>query len=383
MKEVISHLPMSPRLNPELGYWNIHCQAKIASNLTNRPYVLSTNLLGEKPNKTTDLSSTKSFLDNLGITPELVWRDDTDESLHFVSSIISRGINEGWIRCQEEEIFICQCGKTEFLNREENLARRQARSTYDVDGEAVKCKVCKKRAVLKRRPCLLIRLPESFDFSGIDFYPEYAKKEVEQFVRFFLGKEYLISRSTPRPVLIEVGEKNFWIDVDLCWIPFFGHLQEAHRMKIEILFTGNRTLKQVGLLLLVNELLAARPPSMIISTPYIDIDFGDKPHLKAEELLSSNGRGAIRVFLGQTMGATNKQVSLPSSEIYLIKKALENYQALKQLFSGEGSEEGVDFRIFLNPRNMNIVKGILKKLRSKKRHSLTPYEQDLLRAILR
>lgn len=383
MKEVISHLPMSPRLNPELGYWNIHCQARIASNLTNRPYVLSANLLGEKPNKNTDLSSTISFLGNLGFTPELVCRDDTDESLRFVRSIISRGINEGWIGCQDEEIFICPCGKTEFLNREENLARRQARSTYDVNGEAVKCKVCKERAVLERKPCLLIRLPESFDFSGIDCYPDYAKKEIKQFIRFFLGKEYLISRNTPRPVLIEVGEKNFWIDVDLCWIPFFYYLQEAHRMKVEILFTGNRTLKQVGLLLLINELLGARPPSMIISTPYIDIGFGNKPHLKSEELLSSNGRGAIRVFLGQTMGATNKQISLPSSEIYFIKKALENYQALEQLFFGEGSEEGVDFRIFLNPRNINIVKKILKKLRSEKKPPLTPYEQDLLWSILR
>jgi hypothetical protein len=123
MKEVITHMPMSPRINPELGYYGIHTQAHIISNLEETPYFLTGNELGSKGER--EIESMKVVLgdlEKLGIHPSGIWKDSDESNISFIRDLISAGVNNGFIRRESREIFLCPCGKTEFPNSLENLS---------------------------------------------------------------------------------------------------------------------------------------------------------------------------------------------------------------------------------------------------------------------
>jgi len=377
MKEVITHMPMSPRSNPELGYYGIHTQAHIISNLEGTSYFLTGNELGNKRKREIEsLEMVLNDLEKLGIHPSGIWRDSDESNISFIQKLVSAGVNNGLVTMENREIFLCPCGKTEFLNLPENLCSGSRKKTYEIEGGGIRCKVCGQQASLERVKCLIFKLPQA-EFPYIKIYPSYAQEELKKHFNFFSGKDYLLSRSTSRPIAIQVDNDRFWLDVDFGWIPFIYHLQQESRLKVEVLLTGHKTLKQVALSLLVAKILGGYLPSRIIVTPYINIDFGKRPHLKAKEFLSQNEGVVARFFLAQTLGADRKEIWLASSDVYLIAKALENLRGLNRPTGERPSLEH-----FLNRGNSCRIRGISKKLRGGKYDQLENIEQWLLWAII-
>jgi hypothetical protein len=169
------------------------------------------------------------------------------------------------------------------------------------------------------------------------------------------------------------------VDSDFYWIPFIFHLQQKMRIKVEVLLTGHKTLKQVALSLLMAKRLGAVLPAVIIAAPYINIDFGGKPPLKASEFLSCNGAEVTRFFLAQALGADRKLIFLQSSEAYLIARALEN---LPSEGLNRPTGERPSLENFLHRSNSCLIRGISKKLRGRRYEQLEDIEEWLLWAIL-
>ena len=372
MQEVVSHLPVAPCANPELGYFNQQNQSGAIARINGYPYVLTNNILGEKSQRESELPAHLAFLEESGISFQDRWVDNDRSNEKYVIATVQRGINEGWIVEQNREVFMCGCGKTEFLNTPENLHEGQDRTTYTVCNGEVTCKLCGDEAVMRDRDVLVMNLPER-EIPYVDIYPNYARLEIEELLKFFKGKEYLLSRNTPKPFSINIEEKKYWIDADMGWLPFIHNLQENNQYRVDVLLTGSRTLKQVALALLVNGRLKANLPSMIISTPRIDIDFGKRPHRNAAEFLEQSGGDVTKVFLAQALGADDKSLILQSSGAYWVAKSLEKYSREVLL-----PEKMPDLKQFINPRNKAVLDVLLKKLRGGKTEQLTNYEKALM-----
>lgn len=178
---------------------------------------------------------------------------------------------------------------------------------------------------------------------------------------------------------VSIGEERFWVDSDFYWIPFIYHLQQEMKIKVEILLTGHKTLKQVALSLLMAKRLGAVLPEIVIATPYININFGERPPLKTKEFLSQNGSEVTRFFLGQSLGADRKLICLQSSEAYLIARALENLPSV-ELKRPTGEKPPLEN--FLRGGNSCRIRGISKKLRRGEYEQLENIERWLLWAIL-
>lgn len=372
MKEVISHLPIAPRVNTELGYFNQPNQASAIAKITGEPYILTTNLMSVKSSREAEFSEHLAFLENSGIEYQDQWVDNDETNRKYVLATIQRGISDGWIVEQSKEVFLCGCGKTEFLNTPENLHGNQVRTTYTVCADKVTCNLCGEEATLVDKDVLVMRLPET-EIPYVDIFPNYARAEIEQFLRFFKGKDYLLSRTNPRPLSVCIKDKSYWIDADMGWLPFIHNLQESKQYRVDVLLTGNRTLKQVALALVINGILKAKLPSMIISTARVDIDFGRRVSLKAPDFLAQNGGEVTKIFLAQALGAEGKSLVLQSNGAYWVAKSLKKYSRSALL-----PESLPNIKEFINPRNRTVLDVLLKKLRNGQVEQLTNYEKALI-----
>lgn len=372
MIETISQMPISPWKDPEIGYYGQLNQASGISKIVDKPYILASNVLGSKTGHQQDILEQMDYLNKAGIKYDDLWLDQDIQNIKYTELIIQQGIKEGWIEHQKRETFLCPCGKTEFLNTEENLHPSQERTTYQIDGTSIVCKLCKGQAILSERDVLVMKLP-NMSVPYVDVYPKYAKSEIEQVLKFFSGKECLISRNSQKLNSVRVDGSEYWIDMDINWLPFMHNLQVNNNYKIDILLTGNRTLKQTALALMFNKILGAQLPSLIISTPHIKVDFGEKPKLKANYFLKQNGSDVTKIFLAQSLGANDKTVIFESKGIYWISKSLEGYVRHEMI-----PEIIPNLKDFLNPKNKEILGNALKKLRSHKEDEITNYEKTLL-----
>lgn len=324
MNNATAHLPIGIRPGSKIGPYELPVAVDLISSMDNTLSVYAINNLGSKkfPQEVIDVNI--DFLKSLGIEPDLIWQDSTIENIQMVCKIIRRGLAEGFIYIREASVYTSRDGSVEFLEVEENLNsginERREIQYYVKDGKAY-LKETGEELNIENRNCLLLRLPDKkYDICTT---PEYGQLELQAMINFYRGKELLISRVAPKDLAIDIGKEYFNIDTDILWLPFLTLVEILHNIHVDKLVTVHRTVKQIALSIMINDLLGTQLPSQIIVLPRVSLDRpkGDELH-KAECFLQTYGPIVTKLFLMSGVGSKRKEVVFPSSLAHWINISL-------------------------------------------------------------
>lgn len=324
-KNLVGQLPISPSVDPKLGYYMTPVAVDALSKFRGTSTVFATNNLGQKVTEGKSVNINLDYLSKLGIIPNNIWIDSDRQNLEAVKALLEKGLKEGWLCVDEREVYYCTSGMIEFIAAEESLhENNNGRTLYYVKSGIPYSTITGEPLVKELRKCLLLKLPQvTPDQLGINIYPDYGNSEFAGLVSNYSGRELLISRiSDNKPLNLDFAGNSFPIDVDICWMPFLYLLQELSDLSIGSLLTSHRTIKQAVLSIMMAKLVGADLPKELIVLPKLKLDFGQNPQLTAEQLLSQFGPQVVKLLLVSTIGTRKKDLVLPSSLIHWIRTSL-------------------------------------------------------------
>lgn len=305
-----------------MGYFEAPVLTGLLAKLQDSGSVLPLNMLGAKRHERSDPEVLTNFLNRLNLPPTIVWEDSSEDSLKLIEECILTGLKRGWITIEKRELFLCSCGKVEILDIEDNLQDFVTdRTIYTKHGETICCKLCNQRTERIEKDCMLLHLPEAS--VDLDIYPQYGASEFNELYSSYAGRQLLISRSTPRPLIVNCFGQEYNIDVDMCWMPFLHLLQAQYSKYVETLLAINVTIKQAVLSIMLCRLLESQLPQRLLVLPKLYINFGNNAKLRAEEVLSIYGPKVTQLFICQALGYPAKRLEIPSSLAFWISKSLE------------------------------------------------------------
>lgn len=210
LKDCITTLPISPIANPNIGLIVLPFLMDVLGKKMNLNKVLSFNVKGEKLyNKQIEDNFPDYLLlcKNLGIHPDFLWRDDQEENIFWVNNFFHQLRKNGYVVKEKTDIMKCLCGAVESLSNAENLSPR--RRIYRDENGRKYCNLCNSEIINSRESVFLFCFPS---FGKIKIFPEFYAKELSKIAEKFSGFKFLISRSRPSALALQIdGEKFFWI----------------------------------------------------------------------------------------------------------------------------------------------------------------------------
>lgn len=323
----VTQMPISPRENPILGFYESPVVTDFLAKVESIDTILPFNTTGiKKGQEQKPVDSTVDYIKRLGIENPFIYIDGKSENLARVSEFLKHGFGKGFIYETRGGIFYSDDGLTEFLDHEDNLTpaiNNRSEYTYYVVNGVPYSKLTNLALKHEIRDCLMLRLPEQQ--LDIEVFPQYAHAEFDALYKQFRGRSILISRLSEKPIKVETGNiRSYNIDPDMYWMPFLHILQEYFFMYAKDLVVVNNTLKQAVLSTMLTQLVEATPPERVIVLPKIDLDFGERSTLRAEEFLRKYGPFVTNMLLLQGIGTQRKEIVLDSSLVHWIKKSFEN-----------------------------------------------------------
>jgi len=360
----VSQLPLSPHEDPKVGFYLSPFAADTLAKIDSKEVVLPFNLLGSKVEAgKRDIEGNLEFLKKIGVVEPRLWRDDTLVHHDTVLEVIEEGQRRGFIFEDARDVFFDSSGRLEFLREDETTQEalnKRREYLYYVKNGRVYSKETGEELICERRRCLLLRYPD-FPSCLIDIYPNYARAEFEQLWRQFSGREVLISRTTEREIQVKLSNgQTANIDPDLYWLPWISAVRKELHLQVGDIVVANKTLKQVVLSLMFNQLLEADQPEKILVLPKLIVK-GNRGIFTAHNLYDKYGPEAVRVALCLGIGSDRKELAIGEELMYLVKLTVEqsrlgSLQNLPVIFS--------DFLPVKN--NAGMIAMSLKKIRQGK-----------------
>jgi len=368
---------MSPRDNAELGFYLLPFIADIIGRCLKTDVVFPINHLGKKAKTASQINEYLEILRQLGINPINIWIDSDPVNLIFARETIEKAIEEKWIVTETRIVYQCECGKTNFLDEQENFQSGGfQRKVYEIkDGEAI-CMACQTIARATQRLCLLLNLP--VEKISLKILPEYAAKEGRELLKFLQDKQLLISKNKLSGITVDTSKGQFQVDVDFFWMIFLASLKK-YGFSVYTLLCGHKTIKHALLAFLMAQRIGVEVPKYIIAIPYLNIDFGNNKHLLANRLLEEQEQLAIRYFLATTLAAKSKEVVLQSRLLYWISHSI---RVDLDKFITSDTESEINIENLIAHYNQQRFQSILANLRKNKISSLSNLDKKLVKIIL-
>lgn len=374
--KTLATLPLSPRLNPSLGFYTIPVVADVLGKATGGKIVQAVNLVGDKPNAKKQLSKHLKTLGILGVDTSFLWLDSNH--LHF-SETIAEGFNRGWITEEQIRIWICPCGKTEIPENADNLLWTEFdATTYSLNGGIPLCNLCQKFSVLRQRKRLMLRLPANIPLFATE--PSYAGSECSAIERQFNSRKLSISRERETGLSVNLSGLEYHLDPDLVWMLFPALASKHFHRPIDVLITGHKTLKHAIIAILVSWQLTGNSPGAVVSLPYIN--FRAKRNTKRIDTLLKKHRGlTIRCLLSYALGSKRKELETRSEQLYWIEHSLSISEEIwaSTPFPADFIQSIRKLWQTFSQQSMN---NLLAKLRGKQFGKLSVEERMILRGIL-
>ncbi|OGZ72917.1 MAG: hypothetical protein A2998_02525 [Candidatus Staskawiczbacteria bacterium RIFCSPLOWO2_01_FULL_37_25b] len=370
MNQVIATLPLSPRQNADIGYYLIPLIANIIASFAGISTVNAVNILGAKETTTQDVDTHFNMLKCLGIASQFQWCDGNEAWNIVLTNLFHKGLAQGWILQDERTIMVCPCGKTEFIVAASTLSKiHGTRKTYEIQDDKVFCLLCQGFATPRTIPCLLIRMPEQVP--SITIIPTYAAAEWNRLAADNRKREILVSRVRETGIQAECVGRKYNIDVDFVWKLLLERLSEKN-IKCLGLVVGHKSIKHALSITMLSSLIGVPIPQFVISTPYISFDFGCQLPINARELVNLHDAEPLRWLLSMAIGCHQKEFTLQSKLIYLIKHSIGTTLNAKN-YDLEQVSADILWRYF----NTKRIQKMLLFLRQNKPELLDPRERHL------
>ena len=317
---VVTTLPTSPRKLPALGFFLLPYLSHLLGRLQDLRVIGPVNLLGARKYGASEADAFETALSHLAIVPDTQWRDSDLAWNSILPVVVTEGLNQGWIRRDVVSVFVCPCGKTEFLNKPSNLVSGNFnRKVYEINDGVPSCLLCKATAVARHQDALLLVLPRHIP--TVSLVPRYAAETWADLIANLSGREIPVSRMRETGLSVTVAGTRFNVDVDVASM-LHPYLLREQGMEIETLVSGNRTLKHTFMATVVSNLLGVPYPKTIVSAPYLTVDFGNREPLNARNIIEQYGAPVARSLLLSGLGSTRKEVIVPSRTIHLVQHSI-------------------------------------------------------------
>lgn len=369
MKEVISHIPITPRVDNEdkstsLGYYAIPVLAEATARYQGSEYVLS---LDDLKTSDRDTALFKDQLARIGLT----WNDEVknrdEEASDLIKRFISKGLEFGYIVQSKRQIATCfnenGCGKSEYLYIPDQPLFSEGKHSNQQDGV---CSICKQRLEIVEKPVLLWNLGSDAGVAKNVIertYPKYAQKEVADQWSHLQGIQMLVSRQRQTQHAVEVRGMTYNIDGDL--INYLNLIRVGGDEVVDY-FSSRGIIRQTLLMAIAlrhyGESESQLPIFVFVPRVNLRSSAGTEilPSLEAYREKGITEL-ALRIFLLQAFGNSQKEITLDTALIYHIGKGLDNRNGVR-VTKVECSPvnmteliEGVDYQ--------RVVRDLVKKMK--------------------
>lgn len=214
---VVVTLPITPRHTPSLGLMLIPFVMDIlGKQMGTTKKVLALNVSGAKlvgANVEPHVCGYLKTCEQIGIVPDIIWRDDQRENVYWISRFFRQLVNDGLIIKAERAIKCCPCRIVETLASADNFS--DARKLYYWSGGVCLCKICQLPVQEEVDNVYLLRIPKStVDFSVT---PAFTGVEIANLAGRFAGSELLISRTRDSAIPLWTGREQIFLDPDFAW----------------------------------------------------------------------------------------------------------------------------------------------------------------------
>jgi hypothetical protein len=256
-------------------------------------------------------------VEDLGIMPDFVWKDDQGENIFWVNKFFHLLKSQGYILKEKADIMRCACGIVESLAKAENISssRRLYRKEYNKNY----CKFCNDEVVVSSESVYFFRFPDLR--KSVAVFPEIYEKELANLIKKFSGFKFLISRRRKSALAIWTGEENIFLDVDFIWQMFLPLLCQ-YGYRPEFLVGGTKNLMACCFAMVMLKLISDQEIKIIIPPYYLAPRRqqlkGEKYLIKA--LFERYDTKTVRLFLATAMNWKRKESVLDFNLLNLISK---------------------------------------------------------------
>lgn len=125
---------------PKLGLTAVPIISSILSQSIKEPYILALNTLDSyKKNREQFIIPYLDELKNQNVNYDEIWVDSNNITMEKLKGIIVTHFDNGFLKNEERNIYICSCGKVEFLDT--GHLNKKAR-LYKVLDSSIQCNEC-------------------------------------------------------------------------------------------------------------------------------------------------------------------------------------------------------------------------------------------------
>jgi hypothetical protein len=303
----VTTLPISPVFQPTLGLSSIPFIMDIFSKRLGMKSVLTLNVNGLKLSgqKRDDVALRYvSILNSIDIKPDNLWMDNYEENLSWVEIFFCQLLSKKHIIKERSPLIKCDCGAVECLQEAE--AASPARTIFLVKEGKKYCKICKNEVKSSNETVYLFKFPSNFVFNGI--FPAFYTREMEALAKKFQGRRFLISKSRPSALEIQVKGKKVTLDVDFVWQLFLPILNR-YGHNPDILIGGSKNLMACCFSIIFYNFIDQKNISLIIPPYYLA---SNRKSLKGEEysienLLKKYDQKTLRLLLSSALNWQKKE----------------------------------------------------------------------------
>ncbi|MCC6290844.1 hypothetical protein IT398_02165 [Candidatus Nomurabacteria bacterium] len=261
-RPVVVTLPITPRHTPGLGLMLIPLVMDIIRQQMDGTGVLALNVNGSKLGSVNVEPHVLGYLkvcQQVGIVPNVVWRDDQQENVYWINQFFKQLTDAGLIFRAKRAVKRCPCRIVETLANAENFS--DARKLYHWTGNVCLCKICQLPVYEESDDVYLFRLPKPK--KGFVVTPEFTQGEIANLASRFTGAELLISRTRQSAIPLWVGRERIFLDPDFTWqlyLPILWHC--GHRPTVMI--GSQKNLFGCYLAMLLLEILVGDQVNLVI-----------------------------------------------------------------------------------------------------------------------
>lgn len=378
--DVITHLPSTPKLDPRIGHWALPVVVDSLKTIeTHQESVTTFNNIGRRSKDETTINDNLQTMSNLGIDSRY-YIDNEPTHLSFINDFLAKGLKENWIRVDEKEVYISDDKRIQFLKTDENLhssMNERGDNLYTVKNGRVYDLNSGSEITPRKLKVLLLTLPE-IDPKNINILPEYGKSEFTELVKNYSNREILISRVDEKPIKFSISGLEYFIDIDVCWANFMNIFKEIYDINPKTLVVVNRSIKKAVLSFMVTQLYSQQTPENLLVIPRSSIVSDEDQEQKniSKYFFESFGYQSARVLLTLGLGSHNKDLQIPSTMIYWLKRSLEEGNETRILEWSKLMPSITE--IYRNNPNTSDLGNALKLLRKGNYEKVTDYYKWLL-----
>lgn len=219
---IVSTLPIKPQQNINLGLLIGPTIMDFIGNALNIEKNMGFNVLHTYANKSLELNNYITYLKQSGIEYDSIFVDK-DHDLELLD-IVYKMYKDGLIKEKLKPVIRCSCGMVDMINSIGNNAK-----LYTIKNNTTYCNNCGEECKKSEEECLVFHIDE---LVNISLTPMYLKKEIEELSKNFINKDILVSKVRKTGYTLNIGNKEYNIDVDFLWSNYFKLYEKTNQIYI-------------------------------------------------------------------------------------------------------------------------------------------------------